>query len=252
MTSSQNGAKPQPIYTLDHAKQQYGDRVVLDVDALTVAPGELLTIVGPSGSGKSTLLRLMGLLESPSAGTLNFCIDNAAYTNETAPIEVRRQIAMVFQNPYLLSRSVKANVAYGLRLRGNRNGTARINSILERVSMNHLQNARPNQLSGGELQRVALARSLILEPRVLLLDEPTANLDPYNVRLIEDLLSEQREARQTTIVLITHNIFQARRLADRVAFLFEGKLVEVAPAEAFFDDPQDPRTKAFISGDLVY
>lgn len=240
------------IYEIDHAQQQYGNRVVLDVAHLSIKTGELLTIVGPSGSGKSTLLRLLGLLEPPVSGQVRFKIDGTLYTDASASIDVRRQIAMVFQRPSLLSRNVRANVAYGLKLRGERDVADKVDAILERVSMTHLQTAKPHQLSSGELQRVALARALILEPRVLLLDEPTSNLDPYNVRLIEDLLAEQRAARNTTIVLITHNIFQARRLADRVAFLFESELVEVAPADQFFDSPKDPRTAAFISGDLVY
>ncbi len=248
----QSHTSTQPIYTVQNLRQQYGKREVLRITSLQVQPGEFLAIVGPSGAGKSTLLRLLGLLEAPSAGQVLLNMDEKSHSFKDISTEVRRQIAMVFQKPFLLSRSVRANVAYGLRVRGNRNGTARIDAILERIAMSHLENARPWELSGGELQRVALARSIILEPRVLLLDEPTANLDPYNVRLIEDLLQEQRQTRNTTIVMITHNIFQARRMADRVAFLFEGELVEVAAAAAFFENPHDPRTASFLSGELVY
>ena len=241
-----------PLYSLENITMQYGKRTVLNIGQLQVHPGELLTIVGPSGAGKSTLLRLLGLLEAPTNGTCTLHLDGTDYDHRTAPIDIRRQIAMVFQNPHLLSRRVRANVAYSLRVRGNRNGTVRINDMLERVAMLKLQNAHPQQLSGGELQRVALARALIIEPNILLLDEPTANLDPYNVRLIEDLLQEQRQQHQTTVILITHNIFQAKRLADRVAFLFEGELIEVASSDVFFNNPQHPRTAAFVSGDLVY
>jgi tungstate transport system ATP-binding protein len=102
------------------------------------------------------------------------------------------------------------------------------------------------------MQRVAVARALVVEPRVLLLDEATANLDPANVRIIEDLVREQHEQAGTTIVLVTHNVFQARRLAMRVAFILEGELIEVAPVEAFFSAPRDPRSAAFVSGELVY
>lgn len=159
---------------------------------------------------------------------------------------------MVFQRPVLLSRSVRANIAYGLRLRGERDASAQIEAALERVSLTSLAKAHPRTLSGGELQRVALARALVLEPRVLLLDEPTANLDPYNVQLIESLIREQCETYGTTIVIVTHNIFQARRLATRAALLLDGDLVEVAPADTFFSSPRDSRTAAFTSGDLVY
>jgi tungstate transport system ATP-binding protein len=159
---------------------------------------------------------------------------------------------MVFQRPLLLSRSVRANVAYGLNLRGHTNPMPQVEAMLERVDMRKLADVPAHTLSGGEIQRVALARALVLEPRVLLLDEPTANLDPANVRIIEALLREQHERYHTTIVVVTHNVFQARRLATRVAFLLESELVETLSTEQFFDAPRDERTAAFVSGDLVY
>jgi tungstate transport system ATP-binding protein len=124
--------------------------------------------------------------------------------------------------------------------------------VLKRVALFDLANASIRTLSGGEAQRVALARALVLEPRVLLLNEPTANLDPSSVYLIEELIREQNSQHDTTLVLVTHNIFQARRLASRVGLLWQGELVEVAPVGEFFNAPCDPRTKAFLSGTLVY
>ena len=117
--------------------------------------------------------------------------------------------------------------------------------------MTPLAEAHPRTLSGGEAQRVAIARALVLEPRVLLFDEPTANLDPYNVRIIEKLVKEQNQDYGTTIVLVTHDIFQAKRLATRVGLLVNGELIEVAPADEFFNTPKDPRTAAFLAGDLI-
>ena len=240
------------FYTLTAVQQRYGERTVLNIPALTIQQGELFAIVGPSGSGKSTLLRLLALLEAPASGTVNLCLNERDISYGTATIADHRQITMVFQQPLLLSRSVWANVAYGLKLRGERDGRQRIDAALERVALSDLARSHARSLSGGEAQRVALARALVLEPRVLLLDEPTANLDPANVRLIETLVHEQQKQVGTTVVLITHNIFQARRLATRIGFLFQGELVEVAPTERFFTAPQDARTAAFISGDLVY
>jgi tungstate transport system ATP-binding protein len=159
---------------------------------------------------------------------------------------------MVFQRPLLLNRSVAANVAYGLQLRGQNSTQARVAAVLARVGLSDYVRAHPQTLSGGEAQRVALARALVLEPKILLLDEPTANLDPFNVGLIENLIRGQHEQYDTTIVLVTHNIFQARRMATRVAFLLEGELVEVGPTERFFNASRDPRTAAFVSGDLVF
>jgi tungstate transport system ATP-binding protein len=240
-----------PLYTLREVRQVYGTRTVLDIPALTVQRGEALAVVGPSGAGKSTLLRLLALLETPEQGEMLLHLNGERVSAATASTAQRRQLAMVFQRPALLSRSVRANIAYGLRLRGERDGHRRVEAALERVSLTHLASAHPRTLSGGEMQRVAVARALVLEPRVLLLDEPTANLDPYNVRLIEGLIREQHAAHETTIVLVTHNIFQARRLATRVVLLLEGALIEEAPAEQFFDAPRDPRTAAFLSGEFV-
>lgn len=239
-------------YSLDNLTQRYGTRTVLKIGSLRIENGEIFALVGPSGAGKSTLLRLLGMLESPTQGDLSLRLNGHSFTSTSASITDRRQLAMVFQRPVLLSQSVRANVALGLRLRGRRKDHARVEQVLERVSLSHLAEAKAHTLSGGEMQRVAVARALVLEPQVLLLDEPTANLDPYNVRLIEALIREQHQIYGTTIILVTHNIFQAQRLATRTALILDGELVEVAPSDEFFNTPRDPRTAEFISGDLVY
>ncbi len=240
------------LYALTDVQHCYGTRTVLNLPNLVIERGENFVVVGPSGAGKSTLLRLLALLESPTHGSLTLSLNGRSIFRQTASIEERRQIVMVFQQPTLLSRSVRENVAYGLRLRGEHNDHERIEAALQRVSLLPLADVRARTLSSGEMQRVAMARALVLEPRVLLLDEPTANLDPYNVRILEDLIREQRTERGTTIILATHNIFQARRLATRVGLLLQGEMIEVLPSKTFFDAPRDPRTAAFVSGDLVY
>jgi tungstate transport system ATP-binding protein len=159
---------------------------------------------------------------------------------------------MVFQRPLLLDRSVWENVAYGLRLRGQRDAHLQIQEALEEVGLARVAKQRARTLSGGEAQRVALARAIVLQPEVLLLDEPTANLDPFNVGLIETIVRRINEQHQATLVLVTHNVFQAKRLASRVAFLLEGKLIEVAETGRFFTSPSDPRTSAFVRGEMVY
>jgi tungstate transport system ATP-binding protein len=237
------------VYRLTDIQQRYGTRTVLRIPSLEVYEGETLALVGPSGAGKSTLLRMLALLETPSEGTIAVRFSGKLMPHDT---DTRRQIGMVFQRPLLLSRSVRANVAYGLTLRGQANQTPQVEAMLERVDMRKLADVPAHTLSGGEIQRVALARALVLEPRVLVLDEPTANLDPANVRIIETLLREQHERFHTTMVLVTHNVFQAKRLASRVAFLFDGELVETLPTEQFFAAPRDARTQAFVSGELVY
>jgi tungstate transport system ATP-binding protein len=247
-----------PLYRLRALRKAYGrpgapdPRLVLDVEALDIQAGELLAVVGPSGAGKSTLLRLLNFLEPPTSGSLEF---DGQPVPTSPPLALLRRVTTVFQRPLMLSRSVADNVAFGLRLRGLP-VDGRVAAILAEVGLAALAGAPAGQLSGGEMQRAALARALVLDPAALLLDEPTANLDPHNVGLIETSLLRHRQARGATLVLVTHNVFQARRLAGqaggRVALLLAGRLVEVAPADDFFARPQDPRTAAFIRGDMVY
>ena len=238
------------IYQLENVTKAYDDRQILAIDRLEIYPGEILGIVGPSGAGKSTLLRLLNFLELPTSGRLRY---RDVCVNGTPPdLRIRRQVTTVFQRSTLLNRSVTDNIAYGLHLRGRRNVGNAVAEALEMLGLSEQSRARARTLTGGEAQRVALARALIIEPEVLLLDEPTANLDPYNVNLIEEVIKSANQERGTTMVLITHNVFQARRLAHRVCLLLNGRLIEVADRRAFFEAPSDPRTAAFVRGDMVY
>lgn len=236
------------MYQLTNLRHRYGSRLVLDIPSLSIPAGEILTVVGPSGAGKSTLLRLLNFLELPTQGAIVF--DGQVVSGQVS-LALLRRITLVFQRPLLLQGSVRANVAYGLQMRGLHD-EARVEAVLERVGLKALAHQSAHKLSGGELQRAALARALVLNPDVLLLDEPTANLDPYNITLIESLIREQNQSFGATVVLITHNVFQARRLAHRVGLLLDGQLIEVAPAEEFFSAPRDPRTAAFVRGEMVY
>ncbi|MBP1635025.1 MAG: pstB [Acidobacteria bacterium] len=237
-----------PVYRLEGVRQAYRGRVVLDIDRLDVARGETLAVIGPSGSGKSTLLRLLQFLEPPFDGTVHF---EGRPANGRVPLATRRRVSTVFQRPIVLTRSVEANVAYGVGLRGRRPAAGEIRGLLDALDLGHLARTPAGSLSGGEVQRLAVARALATRPDVLLLDEPTANLDPRNVRLVEALVQERR-ASGITIVLATHQIFQARRLADRIALLLDGRIAEVGPAAALLDHPSDPRTRAFLSGEMIY
>ena len=237
-----------PIYRLTALQQTYNGRRVLDIDRLDIGRGEVLALVGPSGAGKSTLLRLLNFLERPSGGALEF--DGMAAAG--LDLEQRRRVTTVFQRPALLHRSVTANIAYGLGLRGIKPTPALIDGWLARLGLAHLARQSAPKLSAGEAQRVALARALILRPDVLLLDEPSANLDPYNIGLIERLVAEAHGETDMTIVWVTHDIFQARRVASRVAFLLGGRLVETADAATFFSAPATKQAAAFLRGELVY
>ena len=239
------------LYDVRQVTKSYDGRRVLTVERLQIRRGEILAVVGPSGAGKSTLLRLLNFLEPPDTGAITFR-DHTFRPGEAMPVSVRRRVTTVFQRPLLLNRSVWANVEYGLKLRGNGDGDERIAAALRRVGLEEMARQPARTLSGGEAQRVAVARAMVLEPEVLLLDEPTANLDPYNVGLIEEIIRQLNTEEEVTQVLITHNVFQARRLAQRVLFLLEGDVIEVSDVETFFESPQDPRTSAFVRGEMVY
>ncbi len=238
------------LYTLEAVAKDYAGRPVLRIDRLEVRAGEVLCLVGPTGAGKSTLLRLLAGLEPPGSGSVRF--EALRLAGQELPPDVRRRVTLVFQRPLLLAGSVRANVEYGLRLRGRGRHHGRAEKMLERLGLGALAHRPGRALSGGEAQMVALARALVLEPEVLLLDEPTAHLDPARVALVEEVVREAHRRRQITVVWATHNLFQARRVAGRVAFLLDGRLVEAAATEEFFTAPRDPRSAAFVRGEMVY
>ncbi len=238
----------EPLFRIRGLRKTYGRGWSLRIDALDVLRGQTLAVVGPTGSGKSTLLRLLHLLEAPDEGTVEFDGRRATYP---MPVDVLRQMTMVFQRPVLLRGTVLDNVRYGHRLRGQTDPEP-AQRALEVLGMAHLAQARSFPLSGGEVQRVAVARALAIGSAVLLLDEPTAHLDPAHILLIERMIRSLRESSGTTTIIVTHHLLQARRLADRVGLLLEGQLIEEAETARFFDHPDDPRTSAFLRGDLVW
>jgi tungstate transport system ATP-binding protein len=240
------------LYALERITQRYGARTVLAVEALTIGEGETLALIGPSGAGKSTLLRLLCLLERPSDGALRYA---GRIVTRDPPLGLQREITLVFQRPLLLDASVRRNIGYGLRLRGRRDERL-VDQLIARLGLEQVAQARARTLSGGEMQRVALARAIVLRPRVLLLDEPTANLDPQNVALIEAAIDELHREHGSTIVLATHNVHQARRLTTRTAMLLDGRLIEAGPTARLLHpegtQATERQTRAFINGAMVY
>lgn len=222
-----------------------GGRRLIDDVSLTVTAGARTVILGPNGAGKSLLLRLCHGLLSPTAGRI-------LWNAPDRPHGPRRQ-AMVFQRPMMLRRPALANVAYGLKLAGvaRDEREARARTALERVGLG-ASAARPARvLSGGEQQRLALARAWALNPEVLFLDEPTANLDPGATREVEAAIAAI-DASGTKIVMVTHDLGQARRLADEVVFMHNGRLAERASADRFFGGPSTPAAAAFLKGELLW
>jgi tungstate transport system ATP-binding protein len=203
---------------------------------LDLASGAPTVLLGPNGSGKSTLLRLAMGLVRPTSGRVT-------WGHREAPGE---RLAMVFQRPVMLRRSAAANVAYALPARDD----ARVTALLTQVSLAPLADRPARKLSGGEQQRLALARALARDPEVLFLDEPTASLNPASTLAIERLLIGAKH-RGIKVIVVTHDVGQARRLAQDVIFLHHGRLVEHQPAPRFFDQPESDTARAFMAGGLV-
>ncbi len=217
-----------------------GGRTVLDIPQLSFAARGITVVLGPNGAGKTVLLHgLKGLL-APHAGRVRIACPRGV-----------RDVALVFQRPVLLRRSVRANLAYVLRRVGIPRGelARHIESLLGRCDLDALADRPARRLSGGEQQRLALAMALAQRPRLLLLDEPTASLDPAASAQVEALIREA--ARQGTgVVLVTHDVAQARRLAQQVVFLHQGRVAEEAPAAEFFAAPKSPAARAYLEGEL--
>jgi tungstate transport system ATP-binding protein len=235
------------ILRAKNLRYTYNDREVLKGVSLGVRRGEIFAVMGPSGVGKTTLLRLLSLLDKPTSGRIIFNLKSS-----DSNLSLRRRITMVFQEPALFNTTVWENVAYGLWVRNLRGKVMaeRVESALKAVGLLDLSRRRARFLSSGEAQRVALARALAVEPEILFLDEPTANLDPRNVALIESVIKKANEE-GTTIVLATHNIAQVKRLADRAALLL-GKIVEIGPTDDILTNPSNEKTRAFIMGELIW
>lgn len=200
-------------------------------------------ILGPNGAGKSVLMRLCHGLLTPTAGSVTWQNDGVARR--------ARGQAMVFQRPVMLRRSAIANVIYALKLAGMAPTECRLRAedVLEAVGLSHMAQRPARVLSGGEQQRLALARAWALGPEVLFLDEPTANLDPNATREIENIISAIH-AGGAKIIMTTHSLGQARRLGDEILFLSDGRLAERAPVNEFFKQPQSPEAVSFLRGEL--
>lgn len=220
-------------------------RSILDDVSIRIGRDGISVLMGPNGAGKSMLLRVLAALIAPDAGQVSWC-------GAVPRRALRRGLGFVFQKPVLLRRSALANIRYALRVAGHgrAQSLARAREALAFAGLTHLARSPARLLSGGEQQRLAIARALALEPEAIFLDEPTSNLDPASTAHIETLIREVTAAGRK-VVLVTHDVGQARRLADEITFMHHGRIVENAPAATFFDAPASDAARAFLTGQIV-
>lgn len=236
-----------PLIETKNLCQKYGSQAVLNTIDIKIEKGEVFGLIGPSGAGKTTLLRLLGLIDTPCAGKIYF---DGADTDQPAGIRLmmRRRMALVSQKPVVFNMSVYDNVAYGLRCRRIDNDAIRlrVQRTLKEIGLEDLQNRKARTLSGGEMQRLAIARAIVLEPEILLLDELTANLDPIATSQIEETIIGIIRQGSTTIIMATHDMVQGQRLADRIGVLINGELEQTGAASEVFSAPNSREVASFV------
>ncbi|MFW9995270.1 MAG: ATP-binding cassette domain-containing protein [Candidatus Odinarchaeota archaeon] len=222
---------------------------------LDIYQGEIFGILGPSGAGKTTLVKAMALLTFKT--TINGMykyngVKLVPTINGSHVKKVRKEIIFIHQHPVLFSGSVRFNIEYGLRIRKKMWDRQELDELIESFKMSELLNRDVRDLSAGEKQRVCLLRAMAVKPRVLILDEPTQNLDPGNIKNIEVNIKRFKEVERGTVIIVTHNFFQAQRIADRTAILINGQVVEVNKTGLLFHSPENSITADFLSGKMIF
>jgi tungstate transport system ATP-binding protein len=229
---------------VEHLKKDYDGKSVLNIESLEIPCGKITAIIGPNGAGKSTLLNLIAGIDQATSGRITY---------EGEAEIPRNQITMGFQKPYLFNTTVDKNIGYPLKIRGwdRVKIEERTRMLAVELNLSDHRKKKSWKLSGGEIQKVALARSLSFSPKLLLLDEPTANIDPSTVSDIEKILKRFNQEEDTTIVIISHNLAQARRISDYVVLLNHGKVVEANDCATFFHAPSKEETQRFIAQEII-
>jgi tungstate transport system ATP-binding protein len=242
-----------PLIELKNIGQTREKRDILKDVSFSIDRGEVFALIGPTGAGKTTLLRIIDLLDSPSRGRIYY---NGADvdSSEKRRLEIRRRMAFVLQKPVVFNNSVYENVAYGLKWRGidKQQIREKVNSILGATQLSDYSKRNARTLSGGEMQRVAIARAMVTNPEVLLLDEPSANLDPVSAAKIEDILKDIIREYSVTVIMATHDMAQGQRLADRVAVLFNGEVVQVGRSNDIFFTPANREIAEFVGMENIF
>ena len=243
------------LMTIRKVSASYDGKTVLHDVSMDIEPNKITAVIGPSGCGKTTFLRTMnGLLwEEAGAKTEGEILLDGVNIRSLPKEELRKRVGLVFQTPSPFPFSIYKNMTYALKYYGGRDRKTLDRIVTEKLKMAGLYDEVKNELgksagklSGGQMQRLCIARALTVEPEILLLDEPCSALDVRSSAVIEEMLTELKK--RYTIVIVTHNIAQAKRIADNAVFFFDGRMVEYAPASELFSDPKEPETKSFLAG----
>ena len=217
--------------------KSFGLSEILKGINLDVEEGRVLALIGPTGSGKTTLLRLIELLDKPTEGNIFFNGCDICYLSSKEKLEIRRKMGMVFQKPVMFSASVYEKVSDGLKVRGKGNSRLEIKGALEEVGLSGYESRDAATLSGGEMQRIALARAMVINPEVLLLDEPTANLDLRSAYAVDELIKRLANCGRT-VIMASHNMTECRKLANKVAVLVDGRITRTGKPEEILSEPE--------------
>ncbi|HER23457.1 MAG TPA: ATP-binding cassette domain-containing protein [Candidatus Atribacteria bacterium] len=218
----------EPILKIKNVKKIYNGRTILDIESLNFQKRKIYAIVGPNGSGKTTLLNILNLLERPNKGQIFLNGQEISNKSNVDILGIRRRMTLVNQDPFLFHSTVYDNIAYGLKIRAisSTEQLIRVKNALEMVGLSNFEKRRVDQLSGGEAQRVVIARALVIEPEILFLDEPTANIDQKYIDIVERIIKRVQKEIKTTVIFTTHDLSQAYRLADKVISLLDGKIIK--------------------------
>ena len=238
----------------EYEKKDQSSQIILSDINLSINKGECFTIIGPNGSGKTTLLRIMGLIERPSAGKILLNGQDITNLSKNERVDYRRRFSFVRQKPVVLNTTVYKNIAYGLKVRGLEQEEIflKVRDIIDIVGLKGMETKNARSLSGGEMQRVSIAMNFILDSEIYLLDEVSANLDPQNLTLLEKLISEIKQNKEKTIILSTHDRFEAIKSADRIGVLGNGKISQIGTPDKIFTSPKDEFTAQFVGYENIF
>jgi tungstate transport system ATP-binding protein len=240
------------VIEAESLSKKYEGKDILREVSFSIDKGEIFGLIGPSGSGKSTLIRLLDLLEMPAGGKLSILGTDALASRSR--YDLRNRMALLNQKPVIFNRSVYDNIALGMKYRKKSNQEIKdsVHDVLEVIGLDDYGNRMARTLSGGEAQRVALARSIVTKPEILFLDEPTANLDPHSTKKIEELVQKINREYNTTIVLSTHDMLQGQKLATRIGVILDGKILQIGTTNEIFHKPATTNIAMFVGVENIF